>query len=411
MSVFQEEVLNPIEDAMEGRVLKVPIHLDRVKDVLSIRKKIYTVVAGGTGSGKTSLVDDMYVLQPYELWKAWKDKTDITYKVLYRSMERTLGQKLTKWACWKLYMDYNILLDSDTLLGYRKSKISREVWDAVVSCRDWADELLDYVDIRDGRTTPDDVNKWITSHALRNGTLYIANDIGIYEAKTPHNYIDLFSEDKFITLKTGDKELVAYVKHNNTDLQMRQGSRKYFPNKPKEITIIIEDHVGKIVAQPDALTDKAKIDKLSSYNSDFRDIFEYSPVAVSQINRAVADINRIKHSNGDLSPILDDVKGTGNLVEDCDLLLTLFNPYRYKSFDDNGFYKGYNIRDMMVNPWGYNRYRLLSILKNSYGIDDVDYGLKFMGEFNYFSTLPKPGIDGATTPEIEQVYRDIQNGK
>lgn len=411
MSVFEKEVMVPVKDAMEGRVLQIPIHLERVKGVFSIRKKIYTVVAGGTGSGKTSLVDDMYVLQPYELWRAWKHETEITYKVLYRSMERTLGQKLTKWACWKLYMDYGILMDSDTLMGYKKHKISQEIWEAVVSCREWADELLDYVDIRDGRTTPDDVNKWVTSHALRNGTLYIADQLGIYDAKTPKQYIDLFQEDKFVTLRTGDRELVAEVNHNGETIQMRQDSRKYFAKKPKEITVIIEDHVGKINPQPDATNDKAKIDKLSAYNSDFRDIFEYSPVAVSQINRAIADINRIKYSDGDLSPIMDDVKGTGNLVEDCDLLLTLFNPYRYKSFDDNGFYKGYNIRDMMVNPWGYNRYRLLSVLKNSYGIDDVDFGLKFMGEVNHFTTLPKPGPDRASTPEIEQVYRDIQNGK
>ena len=93
MSAFEKEVMVPVKDAMEGRVLQIPIHLERVKGVFSIRKKIYTVVAGGTGSGKTSLVDDMYVLQPYELWRAWKHETEITYKVLYRSMERTLGQK------------------------------------------------------------------------------------------------------------------------------------------------------------------------------------------------------------------------------------------------------------------------------------------------------------------------------
>lgn len=99
------------------------------------------------------------------------------------------------------------------------------------------------------------------------------------------------------------------------------------------------------------------------------------------------------------------------MIEDSDLVLSIFNPFRYKAYDDNGMYKGYNIRDQMVNPQGYNRYRLLSILKNSYGIDDVDFGLKFLGEVNDFTTLPRPGIDNSITHELQKVYTEIQQGK
>lgn len=92
----------------------------------------------------------------------------------------------------------------------------------------------------------------------------------------------------------------------------------------------------------------------------------------------------------------------------ADLVLSLFNPFRYKSYDDNGMYKGYNIRDNMVSPLGYNRYRLLSILKNSYGVDDVDFGLRFWGEVNAFATLPKSDSD---LHELQKVYNEIQQGK
>lgn len=94
----------------------------------------------------------------------------------------------------------------------------------------------------------------------------------------------------------------------------------------------------------------------------------------------------------------------------ADLVLALFNPFRYKSYDDLGMYKGYNIRDRMVNPNGYNRYRLLSILKNSYGIDDVDFGLKFLGEVNDFTTLPRTSTDSVSA-ELTRVYQEIQQGK
>ena len=58
----------------------------------------------------------MYVLNPYMWWQANKDVTDVSFKVLYRSMERSRSQKLTKWVCWKLNQDYGALIDSDTLL-------------------------------------------------------------------------------------------------------------------------------------------------------------------------------------------------------------------------------------------------------------------------------------------------------
>jgi hypothetical protein len=49
MSVFTKEVLNPVQEAMEGRIGQIPIHLDRVKDVIAIRKSIYTLIGGNTG--------------------------------------------------------------------------------------------------------------------------------------------------------------------------------------------------------------------------------------------------------------------------------------------------------------------------------------------------------------------------
>ena len=349
----------------------------------------------------------MYVLNPYMWWQANKDVTEVSFKVLYRSMERSRSQKLTKWVCWKLNQDYGALIDSDTLLGYRKTKINKDVWNAVVMCRDWAEEMLDYVDSRDGRTTPSSYKNWVYEYALRNGTLFIADKIGVYNAKTPLNYIKMFNPEEFITLRNGDKEYICTFTEGKTSIAMKQDTRYYIPNRPSEITIVIGDHVGKAVSEPGLISDKQVIDAVSAANSDFRDVFGYSPVLVSQLNRDIANIQRVKHSDGDLAPQIEDLKGSSCTVEDADLVLSLFNPFRYKSYDDNGMYKGYNIRDNMVSPLGYNRYRLLSILKNSYGVDDVDFGLRFWGEVNAFATLPKPNDAVA----LSNTYNEIQQGK
>jgi len=410
MSTFEREVLRNVRDAMDGKVMQIPLHLDRVGEIFAIRKNVYTLIGGGTGSGKTSFLDDTFVLKPYELWRKWKDNTDLTFKVLYRSMERKKSLKLTKWACWKLFQDSGILLDAETLLGYRKSKITEETWKLLVGARDWADEMLDYVDIRDGRTTPDDYSNWVHKYAVDNGVLFQADMYGIKSSKYS-TYIHTFSERDWITLKNGEECIAVRITHGDETFVLKQGEKYYVPTRPKEITMVIGDHLGKHSSQKGLTTKKQIIDAVSERNADFRDIYGYSPIAVSQFNRAIGDVQRMKFSDGDLSPQIEDFKDTGNTVEDADLVLALFNPYRYKSYDDHGMYKGYNIRDEMVNPLGYNRYRLLSILKNSYGIDDVDFGMLFRGEVNDFKTLPKANDDNTMTRELQQVYREIQIGK
>ena len=411
MSIFEREVLQPIRGALDGNPIQIPFGLDRVNDIFSIRKSIYAVIYGNTGSGKTSLADDCWVLKPYAAWHANRDTVDVTYRGLYRSMERNRSLKLTKWACWRLYKTSGLLLDAETLLGYKKGcRINEDTWDKIVACRDWADEMLDYVDIRDGRTTPDQHNAWVIQHALRQGTLFIADNVGVYNALNHQQYIDKFSEQKVTVLKNGEKELYATYPFDGETRRIKQGERQYYPKKPKEITVIVTDHLGKWASQPNATTTKAKIDLGSSYASDHRDVFGYSPVDIMQLNRSVGDIQRLKHSGNELSPQIDDGKDSNNPAENSDMVLALFNPFRFNAYDDNGMYKGYNIRDRMVNAYGHNRYRLLSILKNSYGIDDVEFGLKFLGEVSTFSTLPRPNPDGSPTPELLAEYDRIAQG-
>ncbi|WP_428743106.1 hypothetical protein [Tenacibaculum sp.] len=410
MSIFTKEVLDPVHEAIHGNPTQIPIHLQRVSEFISIRQSIYTIVGGNSGSGKTSFVDDTFVLKPFDLWDKYKDTTDITFRVLYRSMERKRRLKLAKWACWKMYQTYGLLTDAETLLGYKKSKISKDIWDKLVECRDWADRLLDYIDIRDGRSTPLEYNDWVTKHALRHGELFISNSIGVFNAKDPNTMIDHFFKGKTIVLDNGDKEPIVEFEFKGKKYHLKEGEKRYFPKREKEITVVIADHVGKFNPDPGSPNKKSIVDKASEFNSDFRDVFGYSPVAVSQFNRATGDIQRIKHAQNDLSPQLEDFKDTNGLVEDCDVALTIFNPFRYKAYDEDGMYKGYSIRDRMVSPLGYNRYRLLSILKNSYGIDDVDFGLKFLGEVNNFTTLPKPNEDGGVSAALQKAYLEIENG-
>lgn len=71
-------------------------------------------------------------------------------------------------------------------------------------------------------------------------------------------------------------------------------------------------------------------------------------------------------------------------------------------------YNEYVLRNL-VNSGGSNRYRHFSILKNSYGVDDVSFGLRFWGEVSNFETLPKADDLNAMQSIYNQIRAEVTN--
>src|SRR5690606_7813432 len=99
------------------------------------------------------------------------------------------------------------------------------------------------------------------------------------------------------------------------------------------------------------------IDQSSEDARKFRDVYGYSPIKVSQFNRSIANPTRIK--NGDVEPMLEDFKESGNIVEDAEIILSLFDPMRYKVPDPSG----YNL-DRLRDQNGAKLYRNVKILRS-----------------------------------------------
>lgn len=345
---FREYVLNPVSLGMKSTGNYIPLFLDRVSDTFNLHKARYTLIGGNTGSGKTAFVDAMYVLEVYDWWISTRHVTGIKINWLYFSMERRKEFKLAKWTCYKLYKDHGILVDVNTIMGYKNDeKIHKALALKIASYENYFNEMLEHVNIIDGPQTP---------VGMATSILEYADKVG----KT--KYMDINGKKCFHSFEEYD---------------------------PNTYTFIIGDHVGK--TNSDGYPNKkAAIDDVSQIMSAGRDRYKFSPVMVSQFNRAIGDTQRMSIFRNDLSPILEDFKDSGNTQEDADLVLALFNPYRYKAWNKDGNYLNYPIRDEMVAPSGHNRFRSLSVLKNSYGLDDMVYGLKFLGECGHFRTLPKP---------------------
>lgn len=340
-----KELLEDIYKGTEGKSTGIPIVFPKLSGAINgVQKSIYTLVGGNSGTGKTAYVDLAYCLGVYDWYIKNKDTTDIKLKIIYRSMERNKKYKVAKWLCLKLFIDHNIVIDTKTLLGWqgKKFELDKDLLTLINGYEEYFNTMLEsgIVEIIDGPENPTGINKQIYDYALKNG--------------------------KFEKIS--------------------EFSRRYIPNDPNLITIIIVDHAGKCKSELNhgkQLNAKETVDKLSEYMGLARDTFGFSPVVISQFNRAIGNIERFK--NKDVSPEPDDFKSSGNLYEDCDVCLALFNPFKLKVND----YLGYEI-NKFVSAKGENRFRSVSVLKNSYGVDDVILGMNFLGECGHFREIASP---------------------
>ena len=84
------------------------------------------------------------------------------------------------------------------------------------------------------------------------------------------------------------------------------------------------------------------------------------------------------------------------MYEDCDVALSLFNPYKFKVMD----HMGYDIPKMVDNKTGANYFRSLKMIKNQ-GEDDIRWALAFNGAIGQFCDLPR--ISDMSEAVYEQV--------
>lgn len=340
----------------------IPMGFDRLSFHVGLRKSTYYLVGGFTGSGKTALIDDAFVLNPYDFVNSIKNTTGVSLKIFYFSMERRKNYKLGKWLSRKIFLDTGKIISVNKILGWvdTQYKLTIEEKQLLDSYKSYINDLLNnVVTIIENPQNPMGVKKIIDKYAEENGT---------WEQIDKHNRI-------------------------------------YKPNNPKELVIVIYDHIGlqkkETRKYPNGdivrLSSKKEIiDQSSEDARKFRDVYGYSIVKVSQFNRSISNPTRLK--NGDVEPMIEDYKESANTSEDADVILSLFDPMRYKVADPSG----YDL-DRLRDKFGAKMYRSLKVLKNSYGADDLRIGLAFQPVVGVFIELPK--IDEMTN----DVYENVQN--
>ena len=328
-----EHLNEEVNKGLSGRNKGIPMGFDRLNRYIGIRKSMYFLVGGLTGSGKTSFIDDAFVLNPYDWFISNQNINGVKLKIIYRSMERSRTYKMAKWVSRKIFIDYGIIISINKLLGWT-DKMTKDEHDLFLLQREYVEQMSDVITIIDGPENPVGIAKDLKTYALEHGKIE----------------------------------------------QLDEYNKIYIPEDPNVVTIVVIDHIGLLKTTKDLSTKKQVIDKMSDELRYARDFYGYTPVVVSQFNRDISNPIRIK--NGDVEPQLDDFKDSSTTQEDADVVLALFDPMRYKVDDPSG-YKLEKLKD----EYGAKYFRSLRIIKNSYGEDDIRIGLGFLGQVGMFKEL------------------------
>lgn len=337
MSDF-DDLAGEVQSGMEGNNAGVPMGFRRLNNYISIRKSTKYLIGGYTGSGKTAILDDAFVVNPVDWYVRNYTSTRIRLKIPYWSMERRKGFKLAKWISRKIFLDHGVVIPVTRLMGWcpRDQRLSPNEHDLFLLCRDYIEALMEVIIMIDGPENPTGMRKFMREFFLANGK----------------------EED------------------------INEHRKIYIPNDPNLIVMKIKDHSGLLKKESGLNTKKDVIDKASEDDRRERDYYGGSIVEVSQFNRDISNPLRLK--NGDVEPMLEDFKDTGSTQEDADIVLSLFDPMRYKVADPSG----YDLSKLKTSD-GTKKYRSLKILKNSYGGDDVRIGLAFQPVIGMFKEMPK----------------------
>lgn len=336
MSTF-DDVMREVDEGIAGKNSGLPMGFKRLNRYIGIRKKIYTLIFGATGSGKSSFLHDAYILNPFDWYISPENRGGVKLKVILFSMERSKSYIVSKWLSRKIFLDSGEIIPVPKMLGWWDEKLTRTERSLILKYKEYIDLLENEVlDIYEGGRSAADMYRIVKNYADANGK----------------------------------------------EEQISEFKKIYIPNHPNEVILPIADHLGLAKQTREHKTKKEAIDAVSEAFQKFRDFYGMSPIAVSQITRELGSVQYQKMDS--FEPTLDHAKESGRPAEDADNVIALFDPLRYNTND-----KSYDAHKFVNPNTGAKHFRSLKVLKNTYGEDDIRIGMAFWGTSGVFKELPR----------------------
>jgi hypothetical protein len=357
-----ESLNNDIIDGIEGRHKFIPIGLPKLGRYANLRKNILTLIFSTSGAGKSSMVDTI-ILNAVRNHMEHPESIKPDFQLF--SFERNSRLRIAKWISFLIFVNEGVEIQLPKMLGWWIEKITTEEHSLILKQKAYIDQILnDYVTIHEGTKTPKEVYRIMKDH---------------FESKGE------YEEVKYIDERTG----------------YERSKRIYIPKNADEIVSPIWDHGNLTKTTQELPTKKQAIDKLVEFAQGFRDLEGAAPIWISQVNRTISGVTRLKDTEQEL--FLEDVKESGDIGDACDLAYSIFDPIKYGQSSKTGYVPV----DFIDKSNGSNYFRSAQILKSSYGADSFRIPLAFNGFCGQFCELPNR--KDITDEQYSSLLADVLN--
>lgn len=293
------------------------------KSINGIQRRSIYIIGAESKVGKTTFVDKCFLLEPY-LYSL--DHPEINIEWLYYSLEIDMIQKQFNFAAFFFKRDYDV----DTFIH------DGDLYN--ISANYLLGTLLD---------SKNEVIKIKPEHKTMLSEIYKKRLIPLFGHFDTNGKQLSKGKIKFISESanpTGiSMELNRYAEENGEFIyesfdiinelnqkETRQRKTAYKPNDPNKFTIIITDHVRLIKAEKELRDNKSIMDRFSSDQVKYRNLCGFTFVDLVHLNRSISSIDRLSFMKDKIYPTADDIKDTGNLGENADVVITLFYPQDLK---------------------------------------------------------------------------------
>lgn len=330
------------DKVLEGKFNCVPLPFPRFRSWFpGIEKERYIITTANQKVGKSKFSDYLFIYDPF--FKSIADG-NIKIKVLYFSLEMSKMAKFYEFVCHLLYRLDKIRLSPVDLKSTDPFKILSEEHLKLIESDRYSEYLLrflDTVEFIDDIKGPAGINIKCEEFAKSRG--------------------------ECITKEYTDEQGVVRRKFDHFE-----------PYDPNEIMIIMLDNYTNLSAEQ-GKNKQQTIEQMSKYFIVLRDRYSFLINAIQHQTQAQEGVENFKL--GKLAPSTDGLGDCKLTSRDCNMVIGLFNPAKFKLETS----EGYNVK-----MFG-DHLRILEILEDrDNGSNQKKCPLFFDGAISSFQELPKP---------------------
>ena len=350
---------------LDGKINCIPLSFPRLRAYLpGIEKRRYSIITANQKVGKSKLADYILVYEPF--FYAIEHPDQLRLKILYFTLEMGKEEKFYDFLCHLLYRLDRIRIGPTDLKSTSADKpVPQEILDLIDSERyqKYIRKFREIITYIDSERNPTGINKYCRNFALSRGKFHfkkiiVKNELGLEE----------------------EKEAIDY----------------YEPDDKDEYVLVILDNYSNLM-QESGMNKMQTIEKMSKYFITQRDQFNFNITAIQHQAQAQEGIENQKLNK--MMPSSDGLADCKTTTRDVNLILGLYNPFKYGLKD----YEGYDITKFR------NNIRFMQV------IEDRDNGaagqvcpLFFDGAVSVFNELPLPTDKDGITKCLNYIENNIR---